>query len=377
MRYFLANGFRPSAHPPQIHDHGYSDIQFGRISGETLRQRIRRYREAGVALPKLGEVVFLRHKRFGRISVFVHGAYDAFIMIVATSQRKAYLLGNALRAALSCFHGHPPLEQTPGYLLELSKPPDSDMSGRELANLINLQLDAATDDDPLLQTELQSGTLIDHLELTHACALIRNALEHLPVLDALLHLHHSRTVAWGFMVGSFYESHYSPDRRDLGRYALQRILLENRLRYDSAFVSGFRGLECVLGKPQFRRHEIQGLLRGTDARYGTSFANSRHRSWHEVFSSKRKWWTYADLIAHYLKLRNAVSAHGNPSPPYIVMEDQVFEIQYLLQSMLAEILIPEANGTEPRLGVHVLPVAGKTKLNSNGVHCKNRGSGQD
>jgi len=349
MRYFLAKGFMPYAHPPQVHQHGYSDIGFSRIPDETRRERIRRYRAAGVALPKLGEGVFLRHTRFGRISVFVHGAYDAFILIVATSQRNAHLLGNALRAGLSCFHGHPPIEQTSGYLLELSKPPDPDMSGRDLATLINPQLDPRSDEARLILRKLQSGTAINHIELTEACQLVRKALDHPPVLEALLHLDHSSTLVWGFMVDSFYESHYRHDRRDLSRYALERIYLENRFRYDSAFVSGFRGLECVLGKPHFKEHEIQGLLLETDGRFGTSFAKSHYRSWHEVFSSRRRRWTYKDLIAHYLKLRNAVSAHGNPSPPYIVMQDQVLEIQYLLQSMLADILIPEEKrqGTEP------------------------------
>jgi hypothetical protein len=141
------------------------------------------------------------------------------------------------------------------------------------------------------------------------------------------------------MVGSFYESHYSRDRREVSHYELERTYLENRFRYDSAFVSAFRGIECVLGQPHFKKADISKLLSEADWRYDSTFASQRHRSWHEIFSTKRKWWRYADLIAYYLKLRNAVSAHGNPSPPHIVMEDQVFEIQYLLQSMIADILI--------------------------------------
>ena len=91
----------------------------------------------------------------------------------------------------------------------------------------------------------------------------------------------------------------------------------------------------------FAETHIPALLVSTDRRYGTTFASGRHRSWHEVFSTRKKWWGYVDIVACYLKLRNAVSAHGNPSPPHIVMEDQVFEIQYLLQQMLTDILIPE------------------------------------
>jgi hypothetical protein len=148
------------------------------------------------------------------------------------------------------------------------------------------------------------------------------------------------------MVGSFYESHYSRDRTGMTRYQLERAYLENRFRYDLAFVSAFRGIECVLGKPYLKSRDITTLLSKVDKEFRTSFCSSKHRAWHEIFSSRRKLWKYKDIIAHYLKLRNAVSAHGNPSPPYTVMEDQVFEIQYLLQSMLADILIPKKERTK-------------------------------
>jgi hypothetical protein len=191
-----------------------------------------------------------------------------------------------------------------------------------------------------------AGTGLDHIQITRTCNVVRQAITRPVILDALLHLEYSRTLVWGFMVGSFYESHYSRDRREFSRYELERMYLENRFRYDSAFVSAFRGIECVLGKPHFKKNHILGLLSKADQRYGTAFASQRHRSWHEVFSTKKKWWSYEDLIADYLRLRNAVSAHGNPSPPHIVMEDQVFEIQYVLQSMIADILIPKDRRTE-------------------------------
>lgn len=139
---------------------------------------------------------------------------------------------------------------------------------------------------------------------------------------------------------SFYEYNYRRDRRDRSHHELERAYLENRFRYDSAFVSAFRGIECVLGKPHFKKHHVSSLLSDTDSRFGTDFSSRSHRSWHEFFSSKQKWWSYEKLIQYYLKLRNAVSAHGNPSPKHIVMEDQVFELQYVLKSILADILIP-------------------------------------
>jgi len=306
----------------------------------------RRYKEAGVALPPLGEKVFLRVPRYGRLAVFVHGAYEAFVLVVACSQRRAYLLANAFRAAVTCFQGQAPGNNCDAYLLELASAPTPDLSCRDLARSIEQRYGGDRDRDIALEMAIGSGTGLDHIQIVNACEVIRQAITQPAILDALLHLEYSRTLVWGFVVGSFYESHYSRDRRDFLRYELERMYFENRFRYDSAFVSAFRGIECVLGKPYFKKIHIPELLSMADRRYGTAFASQRYRSWHEIFSTKKKWWSYSDLIAYYLELRNAVSAHGNPSPHHIVMEDQVFEIQYLLQSMIADILIPEDRKSE-------------------------------
>ena len=346
MRYFLANGYAPSAHAPQMHAHGYSTLSFGRSSNPTRRQMARRYKEADVPLPPLGEKVFLRVPQHGRLAVFVHGAYEAFILIAARSQRRAYLVANAFRAAITCFHGLTPLDYDDAYLLELASAPKPDMSRRDLARSIEQRDEDDRDPDIALEMAIGAGTILNHIQITSACEVVRQAMTQPVILDALLHLEYSRTLVWGFMVGSFYEAHYSQDRREFSHYELERTYLENRFRYDSAFVSAFRGIECVLGKPHFKKTQIRGLLSKADRRYDTTFSSQRHRSWHEVFSTRKKWWSYADLIAYYLKLRNAVSAHGNPSPPHTVMEDQVFEIQYLLHAMIADILIPEHRRTE-------------------------------
>ena len=349
MRYFVANGFCPSPQPPQRHGPVYGNSYFSRDGNETRKQMVRRYEDAGIPLPELGETVFLRIPRYGRIGVFVHGAYEAFILITATSQRKAYLLGNAFRAATTCFQGHSPVNNLEMYLLELTESPHPDMSRRDIAAAVHLPGQIAPGPDIQVEMAIGSGTGLDHIQIARASQIAAEALKHPAILDALLHLEYSRSLVWGFMVGSYYECHYSLDRRELSRYELEGTYLENRFRYDSAFVSAFRGIECVLGKPHFKRGQVSDLLAQTDAKYNTAFSSTRHRSWHEVFSSKRKWWTYQALIEHYLKLRNAVSAHGNPSPPHIVMEDQVFEIQYLLQSMTWDILNPatDEEKTEP------------------------------
>lgn len=341
-RWFFVNGYWPSPHPPQIiSSGGYGNTRFNLGKRSTREQRIRSYHEAGIDLPPLGETAFLRKPRTGRISIFVHGAYRAFIMIVAPSQRKAYLLGNGLRSILAGFHGTPPTENPNGYLLELTTKPSQEMSLEDIANLISPPVPGFEYENKLLRKELGTGRGIEHPQIQEACMALDKALDKERLLESLMHLEYSLSLVWGDMTGSYYESHYNWERKQVSRYALERAYLENRFRFDSAFVSAFRGLECVLGKPHFRKHEIPGLLAKTDKKYGTDFCSTKHRSWHELFSSRKKWWSYSDLIAYYLTLRNAVSAHGNPSPPHIVMEDQVFEIHYLLRWMLGSVLINE------------------------------------
>jgi hypothetical protein len=349
MKYFVVNGFCPLPHPPEVVGSGYTSTSFVG-NAVTRQQRIRSYQELGIPLPNLGEKVFLRDPRVGKISLFVHGAYDAFILIAASSQKRAYLLGNGLRAAISVFHGNAPTDRTYyDYLLELSKPPTTDMTRRDLANCINISLSIDRRDRSFLVLELGTGSIVNHIDLSEGCIVVANSLRNPRMLDALLHLEYSMRLVCGFMSGSFYDSHYSREREELTRYQIERIYLENRFRYDSAFVSAFRGLECILGKPYFMKNDIPVRLRKLDNEFGTSFAMSRYRLWHESFSSKRKWSTYPKLIEHYLKLRNSVSAHGNPSPPFIVMEDQVFEIQFLIRNMLAEILMKRSNSNNPDL----------------------------
>ena len=101
-----------------------------------------------------------------------------------------------------------------------------------------------------------------------------------------------------------------------------------------AFLSAFRAVEALLGTSNLRKRDIESRGQMFDKAYGTSFATDRWQSPHEVFSSKRTWWQYPELIAFYLDVRNAVAAHANPRPPFRLTEDQVLELQRLVSYML-------------------------------------------
>lgn len=186
--------------------------------------------------------------------------------------------------------------------------------------------------------ELFGGTGLIQVTLENACNILSKALYKPNVLYAIQLLDFSYSQVCGFMVGSYYFAHYRHDRKEMARYHLDKSYLENRIAYDTAFLSAFRGIEALLEKPHFKSNDVSELLYVADSKNATPFTKKKYRSFHEVFSSRRKLWSYEEIIVRYLRLRNAVAAHGNINPPNIIMEDQVFEIQMLLKRMFMEIL---------------------------------------
>ena len=60
-----------------------------------------------------------------------------------------------------------------------------------------------------------------------------------------------------------------------------------------------------------------------------------------LLTTHRRHWSYEELIAAFLDTRNAVAAHANPSPPFPLSEDQVFELQKLAGSMVYDSIMPD------------------------------------
>jgi len=290
--------------------------------------------------PKFGETVFFRNKKYGRISIFTYDVYRTFLLIVSRSQRKAYLLGNSLKGILSTIFGNEPVEKYYRYLLELSKKPSPDVTPLDIAFLIRPLPEEDRYENVSLANDILGGSGLSHLELQKACNILDKAIDSPNVLYAIQLLDFSYSQVCGFMVGSYYQAHYQHDRREASRYDMDKRYLESRIAYDTAFLSAFRGVEAVLQKPHFKKKDVKKLLATTDSIYGTDFSTAKYRTFYEVFSSRRKIWSYKDIIIHYLKLRNSVAAHGDVVPPDIIMEDQVFEIQLLLKSMFMDILDP-------------------------------------
>ncbi len=325
MRHYILRGLlpEPAADAPLF-------------AGQTLtvrQSRISRWTDDGRPLPDEGYRVVLRKPGVGRLSVFVHDVYDALFIVSARSQRKAYALASPFRACVAVYWGNPVDESPYEFLVELKRLPTPRETSRQIAALC-ADIWQAPVDPVLLGSAIRSGPILRQPEIAKACAFVDRVLLQEKLAWALLHLERSHHLFAGHMTASYYRHHYRHYRMNESAYVREKKYLEGKTRYDLAFLSSFRALESLLGKPQIKKRDIPKLLKKMDGQFGTSFASGRWPSYHEVFSSRRIWWDYKELIGRYLDLRNAVAAHANPAAPLSLREDQVFEIQRLAEHML-------------------------------------------
>lgn len=342
MKYFVVNGYIPEPHPPKVERLGssvhLSETSFSRHPGETRAQRTKRYKDAGLAVPELGLNTFLECEGVGSISVFVFDTYEALFLIKSVNQGSAYLLANALRGYLTVVHGLSVFDDQKYFLSELISKPDPDMTIADIANLVKPMIESQPIDRDLLQLDLRSGLIISHFQIEEACRMIKIGLKYPLLLEAFQHLEYSYSLVWGFMTGSYYELHYAADRAELSEYELEKLYYEDRIRFDLAFLSAFRGIETILGKPFLREHDIEPGLTKLDKEFGTRFQTDEYWCLYEMFSGEQKIQSYSGVISRFLVLRNSVAAHANPRSPKIIIQDQVLEIQLLLKEMLVRIL---------------------------------------
>ena len=245
------------------------------------------------------------------------------------------MIANAFKSLATIFLGYALDKKDNWFLLELKHKPRPQLTPDGIASIVKYC------EYKHLAYEIQSGSYISHSQLKWLCDAISEIIGITNLLDTVMHLENSYCLYWGFMVGSYYEYHYRRERESVRPYEMEKRYLENRIEYDLAFLSAFRGIETLLEKSNINKFEIPKHLKRIDAKYGTNFTDNKYTSFHEVFSGGNRKRTYVDAIENFLKLRNAVAAHGNLKPPFILMEDQVMEIQHFLRNMLSQVLNKE------------------------------------
>jgi hypothetical protein len=205
--------------------------------------------------------------------------------------------------------------------------------------------------------EVRSGAIMPK----HEMELLGPTVEAVDADDALLeafsHLGLSRTLVNGSMSGSYYYHHYRHDRRRLDHHQLRREYLENRERYELAFVSSFKAIERFLNSSQIKKHNVANLLleRGCP----TILPTTEYQRLHETFLGLPQKLTYEEVIHHFLILRNVVGAHANRNPPkkFCISRDSIFEIQLFVAEMYREALSNVTPRPLPPAGIYdLIPV---------------------
>lgn len=300
------------------------------------------YRYLGVPKPRNFTICRIDAK------TVIRGVYydwdRGLLMIQAPSRPKAYQVGEAVNGLFSVFLGY---EQDPNrdsfWLHECRRVPQADWSSKDIvANL--LHVDRPEPEDIL--HDLQSGYGLQFHHVEHLARYLPALALSQRLTTALMHFRESRQLFSGFMVGSFYHSHYRHDRRESPRWLMQKRYFEQRARYELTFVAAFKAIESFFGVTMLRRNNLDRAFAHLSCPLITSRKIYRRR--HEIFLRFPARVTYRDLILHFLDLRNAVAAHANPAPPprFVLSEDNLFEIQLFVTRLIGDALeglVPDPN----------------------------------
>jgi hypothetical protein len=185
---------------------------------------------------------------------------------------------------------------------------------------------------------LQNGVQLDARHLKVLPGAMEVAVQDQMIHEALVHFSQSRSLFDGYMVGSYYHSHYARERRAMRKIEVERNYFESRGRFELAIVAAFKAVEAMLGCGQIRENNLDKKFNSIP--YARITPRARYRRYHEVFRGERRTASYRDMILHFLKIRNATAAHSNRTPPpsLMVTEDTVYEIQWFVSELILQAL---------------------------------------
>ncbi len=267
-------------------------------------------------------------------------------MITAASRRRAYEIGEAVNGYFSVFLGYEQDLKRGGFWLhECRLVPRATWSEKVFVqNLLHLDRDSP-DHETFELHALQSGYGLqyDHIELL--ARYLPTLTQSARLIAALRHFVQSRHLFTGYMVGSYYYSHYRHERRESPRWLMEKRYYEDRAQYELGFVSAFKAIESFFGTQQLTKHTLSEAFRRLPFKAVTRDRPYRRR--HETFSGFRARSTYGEMILHFLDVRNAVAAHANPSPPrhLTLSEDNLFEIQRFVTYLIGDALEGARSGS--------------------------------
>lgn len=298
----------------------------------SFNEKRRYYIKQGRNLPSNYTIAILDNHT--QVRVVFYNVDNGLFLIKAGNQRTAYEVFRALDGFFFLFKGGAPnYDRCIPKLTEICKVPhydwDIDRLFKELSqrNMEIMQTDVYN---------LRSSPFIQAYEMQLLGPYVERIYSDRRFNEALHHLGHSRFLYYGFMVGSYYNCHYRHDRQNMSKHLIQKQYYENRERFELAFLSAFRGIERFLNVNQIKDPDIDRSL--VKLQIANIKPDTNYHRRHEIFSGRRRDVTYRDIISQFLKIRNTVAAHANPSPPsdFIISEDSVMEIQLFLSELCSK-----------------------------------------
>ncbi|MDD1443485.1 hypothetical protein MEO93_24650 [Dolichospermum sp. ST_sed3] len=264
--------------------------------------------------------------------------YDIGHIVIKSKKRKdAYDIAMIIRFYLSVFMGWQSDDQKVNYFLqELKKLPQPSWDNDKMKSELN-EIKYQYPIDDILLFDLQNGISLPFDILQGLIKFIDFAWDKDDLINAMNHLLESSFLFYGFMVSSYYSSHYKPDRLYLPKWELEKRYYENRYRYESAFIAAFKGIESFFGVNDIKKHEINKVINNSHFKFIKP--TDIYKRYHEIFSGFKETIQYHEIIDHFLKYRNIVAAHGNKKPPkeYELNEDNIYEIQLFLTGLISRV----------------------------------------
>src|SRR6478736_908640 len=166
--------------------------------------------------------------------VFTRGP-NAMLLLSGFSEHAPPLTTHAIWGFMALFEGCCPEDGEP-LMYALSRVPRNRWTKTKVLQSLRAAVPHASERDVL---RLRSGVVLDGVKQHYFAQVLPKILANEALKESLQYFVESSRSFQGFMVDSYYHYHYRHERAEMTAIELRRQYLQNRARYESAFLAGF------------------------------------------------------------------------------------------------------------------------------------------
>ncbi len=282
---------------------------------------------------------FLKLSKTDEIRV-VYFEYDkGNFLIKSNSRESAYKIANIIYGFHYLYRSWAPDPDSSIYKLqEINRIPKYDWTIKDVISALDKKIHHWYGD--LESCKLLSGFEVSNFTHNELKIFIECFYKDYDARESLNHLLKSVQIFGGVPNSSYYSFHYAPDRKLESRAVLNKKYFEDRITYETSFIAAFKGIERFFKVAKIKKGKINNIFKNIT--YENVSPDIVYTRYFEIFSGYKKQIKYSELIEHFLKLRNAVAAHGNrkDSRKKLIIEDNIIEIQFFLTELLGKVIYP-------------------------------------